>query len=77
VSRYIHLNPVSKRLVQLPEDWQYSSYLSYIKNKDLLGKYLSEISINTQQIYRRFVVDRIDYQRKLKEISKAYIDQNP
>lgn len=27
--RYIHLNPVKDRLVQQPQDWEFSSYLEY------------------------------------------------
>ncbi len=30
VTRYIHLNPVSARLVLSPEDWPWSSYRGYI-----------------------------------------------
>lgn len=31
LSRYIHLNPVKARLVQRPEEWEFSSYLEYAK----------------------------------------------
>src|SRR5258708_7069643 len=30
LSRYIHLNPVKARLVELPEAWEYSSYREYV-----------------------------------------------
>ncbi len=30
LSRYIHLNPVSARLVQRPEDWEFSSYRDFV-----------------------------------------------
>ena len=30
LSRYIHLNPVKAKLVNQPEDWEYSSYQGYI-----------------------------------------------
>ena len=30
LSRYLHLNPVRAGLVARPEDWQFSSYLTYI-----------------------------------------------
>jgi hypothetical protein len=30
VSRYIHLNPVAAKLVLKPEDWEFSSYKSYL-----------------------------------------------
>ncbi len=34
LSLYIHLNPVSSRLVEKPEDWPYSSYLDLIGIKE-------------------------------------------
>jgi len=30
LSRYIHLNPVTAGLVEMPEDWEFSSYREYI-----------------------------------------------
>jgi putative transposase len=30
LSRYIHLNPVTAKLVERPEDWEFSSYREYI-----------------------------------------------
>ena len=35
VSRYIHLNPVSARIVKRPQDFRWSSYGSYLKGKGL------------------------------------------
>jgi putative transposase len=37
VSRYIHLNPVSARIVERPQDFRWSSYASYLKGKALTG----------------------------------------
>jgi REP element-mobilizing transposase RayT len=39
LSRYIHLNPCvgKKPLAQRPQDWQYSSYRSYIYKRDACG----------------------------------------
>ena len=37
VSRYIHLNPVSSRIVERPQDFRWSSYGSYLKGKGLTG----------------------------------------
>ena len=33
LSRYVHLNPVRARIVSRPEDYPYSSYVSYISRK--------------------------------------------
>ncbi len=73
VSRYIHLNPVTKYLVDKPEDWVYSSYKFYL-DKQLLSDYLKEISINNPSSYKKFVEDNIDYQRKLKLIKKLILE---
>ena len=37
VSRYIHLNPVSARIVERPQDFRWSSYGSYLKGNGLTG----------------------------------------
>jgi len=37
VSRYIHLNPVSAKMVERPQDFRWSSYGSYLKGKGLAG----------------------------------------
>src|SRR5438552_10397864 len=37
VSRYIHLNPVSARIVSRPQDYRWSSYESYLKGKGIAG----------------------------------------
>jgi len=34
LSRYIHLNPVTARLVGCPEEWEYSSYREFIGARD-------------------------------------------
>lgn len=34
LSRYIHLNPVAARLVQRPDDWEFSSYREFIGLRD-------------------------------------------
>ena len=73
VSRYIHLNPVTNYLVNKPEDWEYSSYNDYM-NKNILKKYLTEISIKSPKLYKKFVDNQINYQRKLKMIKKLILE---
>lgn len=34
LSRYIHRNPAAAKLVLLPEDWEFSSYLEYLSLRD-------------------------------------------
>lgn len=73
VSRYIHLNPTTARLVASPEDWEFSSYRNLITNEKLLRKIITEISINNSKRYQKFVEGRIDYQKTLAIIKKLQI----
>ncbi len=70
LTRYIHLNPVSDGLVERPEDWEFSSYRDYIENPKVLKKYITEIEIDSPERYKRFVHDRLKYQKYLKEIRR-------
>ena len=69
VSRYIHLNPTTSRLVKIPEEWDFSSYKDFISDEQTLEE-ITEISIQSRVQYRKFVEDRKDYQKKLREIRK-------
>lgn len=74
VSRYIHLNPTSKCLVNKPEDWQFSSYKDYVSNDIFFKKTFKEISISNTKSYMKFVEDQQDYQKKLKQIKNLLLD---
>lgn len=74
VSRYIHLNPTTNRLVDNPEDWTLSSYKDFITDKKLLKFFIKEISIDDIDIYKKFVENNIDYQRNLKQIKKLLLE---
>lgn len=74
VSRYIHLNPATKYLVNKPEDWNFSSYKFFISDEKYLKEYVKEISIDDCADYKKFVENNIDYQRQLKHIKKLMID---
>lgn len=74
VSRYIHLNPTTGRLVDKPEDWILSSYKDFITDKELLKNFIKEISINDMGDYKEFVENNIEYQRDLKHIKKLTLD---
>lgn len=73
LTRYIHLNPVSAGIVDNPEDWQWSSYNEYISGEETLCKYKDIIDIS-QEDYKKFVMDRKDYQRELSKIKAMLID---
>jgi len=65
LSRYLHLNPVRAGIVQRPEDYRWSSYLSYVialplpawlRTDDVLGQ-LSARKPEARRRYRLFVKD--------------------
>ncbi len=75
LTRYIHLNPVSSSLVKNPEDWPFSSYNEYImqRGNHEICQFNDVLEINVTQ-YRKFVNDRISYQKELSKIKKIIIE---
>lgn len=74
LTRYIHLNPVTAYLADKPEEWKWSSYQAYISGKeDDICKYDDILDIKPEQ-YKKFVEDRISYQRELARIKKLMLD---
>lgn len=71
LTRYVHLNPTSAKLVKKPEDWKYSSYREYVnsQNSMKISDFEDILDIETE-IYQKFVNDRKDYQQKLSLIKK-------
>ena len=76
LTRYIHLNPVTARLVDSPEEWDFSSFKEYVGKQAgemfCEGKELIDMS---QDRYREFVKSRIDYQRSLADIKHLLIEE--
>lgn len=72
VMRYIHLNPVTKALVDKPEEWKLSSYPQYLES-DTLQK-MKEVSIQNVDKLKTFTENQIDYQRKLLGIKRALLE---
>ncbi|NQT28386.1 MAG: transposase [Candidatus Omnitrophica bacterium] len=76
LTRYLHLNPATARLVKKPEDWEFSSYNEFLgrANKEKkLCSYSDLLKINPKD-YRKFVNSRINYQRKLAKIKKLFLE---
>lgn len=68
LTRYIHLNPTSAGLVNTPIDWRYSSLREYLTyNKDNICNFSQYVDLSKIN-YKKFVYDRIDYQKTLKII---------
>jgi putative transposase len=76
LTRYLHLNPVTARLVDKPEDWNLSSYkefLNDIEENKRICSYADILNINPKE-YKDFVNSQIDYQRELAELKKVWIE---
>jgi len=76
LTRYIHLNPVTAHLTEMPEQWQASSYNEFILNCDndeKLCTYSDLLDIH-KEAYREFVMSRRDYQRELDKIKRLIIE---
>lgn len=74
LTRYIHLNPVTGYLVSHPEEWVMSSYREYLKIGDnKICKYDDVLEVDLAS-YRKFVEDRIAYQRELAKIKDLLFD---
>ncbi|EKD56620.1 MAG: hypothetical protein ACD_58C00132G0007 [uncultured bacterium] len=76
LTRYIHLNAVSAGLVEKPEDWlasSYNEYISKVPKQDMICKFGGLINIKPE-IYRKFVENRIAYQRQLSRIKKLILE---
>jgi putative transposase len=68
LTRYIHLNPVTAYLVTRPEEWLFSSYREYLMIDDKkICRYDNVLDIEPD-FYRKFVEDRVVYQRELAKI---------
>jgi len=70
--RYIHLNPVKAKLAQQPDDWPYSNYLEWVRQRD--GTLKDEAFIREHYpdpaAYGRFVADYQDELRVREQVSR-------
>lgn len=76
LTRYLHLNPTTADLVKKPENWQWNSYMEYVrpqKDQYLLCQFSELLNIIPKQ-YKNFVNDHIGYQRDLAKIKKVVLE---
>lgn len=76
LTRYIHLNPVTAYLVNKPEEWlasSYKEYLSDVNSEDRVCEYDDILDV-TPSFYRKFVEDRVSYQRELAKIKGLFLE---
>lgn len=75
VSRYIHLNPSSAKLVEDPLKYQFSSLQYYAHGGEKLPLFFDDIlRSNSREHYRNFVYDNLEYQQTLQFIKNQLID---
>lgn len=78
LSRYIHLNPVINFKIKPQElkDYQWSSYPSYVGNSNMnfVNKDIVMNFFKKPIKYEKFVLDQVDYAKKLKAIEHLTID---
>jgi putative transposase len=76
LTRYIHLNPITVKLAEKPDDWHFSSYLEYLGEESedkAICQYKDILEINPSS-YRKFVNDQISYQRELAKIKSLLVE---
>ncbi len=78
LTRYLHLNPVTAFLIDKPELWTASSYNEYLSksqnDQKTICAYKDILEIRPNE-YKKFVDDRIDYQRELAKIKSLVLEE--
>lgn len=78
VSRYIHLNPISSYLIE-PEEldsYIWSSYPEYmgLLNRNIIDPEIVMDLFKSKAKYKKFVLDQVDYARKLEQIKHLTLE---
>lgn len=75
VSRYIHLNPTSAKLVEDPLKYKYSSLQYYVHGGEKLPLLFDNVlRSKSRDYYRNFVYNNLEYQQSLQFIKNQLID---
>lgn len=75
VSRYIHLNPTSAKLVSDPLKYPYSSFNYYVHGGEQKPLVFDDILRGKRRThYENFVYDNLEYQRTLQYVKNQLID---
>ncbi len=79
---YIHLNPVKAKLCEKPEDYEYSSYNEYIKNKYSITDKLDKSEVSNERINYKIenvkeeFIENETKKEKCRRIIKNFLDKN-
>ena len=76
VLRYIHLNPLVGHVVQNLEKYPWSSYSEYlgVTNNSVCSKAIILDQFKSPLAYKQFVLDHVDYAKKLEQIKHILLD---
>ena len=77
VSRYIHLNPTTSYLIEAEnlERYEWSSFKDYVSDiQSNVNKEMVLSHFKSEQDYRKFVFDQIEYQRELDKIKHLALE---
>ena len=74
LTRYVHLNPATAKLVETPAEWSFSSYKEYLYpgTSDICT--FKDVLMISPDTYKEFVEDRLGYQRELAEIKALLLE---
>lgn len=76
LSRYIHLNPVTRFIVENPQDYTFSSYRIYLGKESL--RFIDPIPVmndfSSAKKYKEFVESQKDYQKALARIKHLTLE---
>ncbi len=78
VSRYVHINPVTSYIIEISDldtypNTSFSHYMNKIRY-DFINKQFILDGFKSEESYRSFVQNNVDYQRKLSEIKHLRLD---
>lgn len=78
LTRYIHLNPLIGHVITDLNSYMWSSYLEYLgKSKlEICSKDVVLDQFKSIKNYQRFVLDHIDYAKKIDEIKHILLEEN-
>jgi len=76
ISRYIHLNPVVSGIVNDPRNFEWSSYRVFVgeKQSNFIKQDVIINNFDRRYTYEQFVLDQIDYGKKLEELKHLYLE---
>ena len=68
MTRFVHLNPSIARLVSNPQDYPWSSYITYLKTNEFINRF------GSIEEWQKFHLDRNGYEQNLAKIAHLTID---